>query len=430
MATVTAGSPADAAGIRPGDYLLAIDGEPVRDVIDYQFLAAESEIELLWRSGATEHRAVVEKDASEPLGLEFAAPTFDGIRRCNNTCRFCFVRSLPKGFRQSLYILDDDYRYSFLFGNFVTLTNLTDADWARLEEQVLSPLRVSVHATDPVLRARLLGNVNAPPILPQIDRLAAAGIQVHAQIVALPGLNDGSALDETLADLVTRHPAVQSIAIVPVGLIRDDLEIDGHPLRHHTAEEAAALIDRLAPLQRRLRRQVGRTLVYLGDEFYFRAERPLPGPAHYDDYPQFENGVGLARSLLDDWQRLRRRIDRQTPRVPAETWTVACAPLAARVLSPVAADLNQVPGLSVEVVPIPNLTFGAAVTVSGLLLGRDVIAELGGRPLGDRVILPRGMLGVTGERTLDDLTPVDLANALTRPIAWAGSAADLLELLR
>lgn len=424
------GSPADAAGIRPGDYLLAIAGQPVRDVIDYQFLAAEEEVDIVWRSGAGEQRAIVEKDASEPLGLEFAEPTFDGIRRCNNTCRFCFVRSLPKGFRPSLYILDDDYRYSFLFGNFVTLTNLTEADWARLEDQALSPLRVSVHATDPALRARLLGNANAPPILPQIDRLAAAGIQVHAQIVALPGLNDGSALDESLAELIARYPAVQSIAVVPVGLIRDDLAIDGHPLRHHTPEEAAALIGRLAPRQRRLRRETGRTIVYLGDEFYFRANRPLPGRAHYDDYPQFENGVGLARSLLDDWQRLRRRIERLAPRAPAESWTVACAPLAARVLSLVAEDLNQVPGLSVEVVPIPNRTFGAAVTVSGLLLGRDVIAELAGRPLGNRVILPRGMLGVTGERTLDDLTPADLTDALARPISWAGSAADLLQLLR
>lgn len=430
VSAVDPASPAGRAGLRAGDRLLAIDGAPVPDVIDYQFRAAEGRLTLTYERGGEVQERRIRKDPAEPLGLEFADPTFDGIRRCNNTCRFCFVRSLPKGFRSGLYILDDDYRYSFLFGNFVTLTNLGEADWQRLAEQHLSPLRVSVHATDPDLRRRLLGNPQAPDILEQIDRLAELGIQIHAQIVACPGLNDGPALDRSLADLTVRFPTVQSVAVVPVGLIRDDLAIGAVPLRHHSPAEAAELIDRVRPLQRQFRRTLGRTLVYLGDEFYFRADRPLPGRAYYDDYPQYENGVGLARALLDDWRRIwkRRQSRLKAPNTP-ERWTIVCAPLAARVLSHVVADLNQIDRLTVDLVAIENRTFGATVTVSGLLLARDVIAGLAGRPLGDRLILPRGMLGVTGTRTLDDLTPDEVQAAFACPVAWAGSPAELVDFL-
>ena len=423
-------SAADRAGLRPGDRLIAIDGRVLRDVLDYQFLAAEDRLTLTYERAGETRRVTVGKDPAEPLGLEFADPTFDGIRRCNNTCRFCFVRSLPKGFRRGLYILDDDYRYSFLFGNFVTLTNLTEADWDRLAEQRLSPLRVSVHATDLALRRRLLGNPRAPDILEQIDRLTELGIQIHAQIVVCPGLNDGTALDRSLADLTDRYPTVQSVAVVPVGLIRDDLAIGSVPLREPTADEAAVIIDRVRPLQRRFRRALGRTLVYLGDEFYFRAERPLPGHASYDDYPQYENGVGLARSLLDEWQRLRRgRLPRLSLQMRPQKWTIVCAPLAARVLSRVAADLNELPGLAVDLVPVENQTFGSTVTVSGLLLARDVVAGLAGRSLGDRLILPRSMLGVTGARTLDDLTRDQVQAEFACPITWASHPAELLDLL-
>ena len=200
--------------------------------------------------------------------------------------------------------------------------------------------------------------------------------------------------------------------------------------RQPTPAEAATIVDRVRPLQRRFRRALGRTLVYLGDEFYFRAERPLPGRASYDDYPQYENGVGLARSLLDEWRRLRRR--RLLPRSledRPQRWTIVCAPLAARVLSQVVADLNEVPGLRVDLVPIENQTFGSSVTVSGLLLARDVLAGLAGRTLGDRLILPRSMLGVTGTRTLDDLTPDQVQEQFPCPITWAGHPVELLDLL-
>ncbi|HIC94366.1 MAG TPA: DUF512 domain-containing protein, partial [Anaerolineae bacterium] len=220
IAAVRAGSVAEELGLRPGDELLSINGHPLRDIIDYRFYGAEEELELVIRRDGQRLVCLVERGYGEELGIEFVEPTFDGVRHCNNRCPFCFVDQLPRGMRRSLYIKDDDYRLSFLFGNFVTLTNLTEADWQRLAEQRLSPLYVSVHATDLALRRRLLGNPSAPDILQQIGRLGELGIQVHAQIVLIPGLNDGEPLARTVADLAALHPTVQSIAVIPVGLTK------------------------------------------------------------------------------------------------------------------------------------------------------------------------------------------------------------------
>ncbi len=328
-------SPCDRAGIQPGDVLLRINGRKLRDAIDYQFFSADEELlQLDVATGASpnvERSIVIRRDVDEVLGLSFTEPTFSPIRECNNHCPFCFIDQLPGSMRNSLYIRDDDYRYSFLFGNFVTLTNLNERDWERLAEQRLSPLYVSVHATEPALRRLLLGNDRAPDIRRQLERLFSIGIQVHTQIVTCPGMNDGAELERTLQDLTAYFPNVLSIGVVPVGLTRTPGEILAGPgascsrilpsaadlpLRTFRPEEAREVVRQTRRWQRRLRRDHGCSLVYASDEFYLLCDEPVPSAAWYDGYPQYENGIGMVRDLVDDWRRLRRRLRRLPLRTP------------------------------------------------------------------------------------------------------------------
>src|SRR5437588_2128019 len=272
VVAVEPGSPAARAGVQPGDRLLAINGFVPRDVVDVRLDASVEHVELdLQRDGAP-MLVTVDKEPDEDLGIEFERPAFDRMKICNNTCDFCFIRGLPRGLRPSLYLKDDDFRYSFLYGNFVTLTNLSDVEWRRLLFQRLSPLRVSVHATDTDLRRRLLGNPKAPPILDQLDELGAHGIRVHAQIVLMPGLNDGPALDQTISDLVARYPTVESAAVVPVGLTRHSRVKAIRPLE---PADAAAAIDTVERHQRTACLALGARFVYAGDELYLLAGRRL-----------------------------------------------------------------------------------------------------------------------------------------------------------
>ncbi|MGI8423356.1 MAG: DUF512 domain-containing protein, partial [Chloroflexota bacterium] len=312
---VTPGSVAEQVGLRPGDALVSIDGRPVGDVIDVHFYASADTVELVWQTPAGEH---VEEDGvdvgPDGLGLAFTQPTADGIRICNNRCVFCFVDQSPARLRRTLYIKDDDYRYSFLAANFVTLTNLSDADWQKIHDQHLSPLYVSVHATDLVARRRLLGNPTAPDILEQIDQLKSWGIKLHTQVVLTPGYNDGDLLQKTVDDLAARFPTVQSLAVVPVGLTqqrfdrqeglrrrlreqlaRPDLDpihraglerrtATAPELRLLTRDEAVALVHRSLPLQRRFEKDFGHTWLYLSDEVYLMAGAPVPGALKYDGF--------------------------------------------------------------------------------------------------------------------------------------------------
>lgn len=419
IAAVAPRSIAAEVGLCPGDVLLEVNGHAVRDVLDVQFYAAEEEIELVVRRGGQEIVYEAERRYGLPLGLDFERPTFDGIRRCSNRCEFCFVQQMPPGLRRSLYVKDDDYRYSVLYGSYVTLTNLTADDWARLAEQRLSPLYVSVHATEPELRRALLGRADIPDILPQIDRLAELGITVHAQIVLTPGANDGEHLSRTVTDLAARYPAVQSIGVVPVGLTRYHR---GHCGRYATAS-ARALIDLLEPVQRAYRRRHGRTLLYLADEWYLLADRPVPPDAAYDDYPQLENGIGLVRQFLDDYAEL----DLAGQPKRDGRYTLACGTLIAPLMRRIASDLGQRSGARLDVVPVPNHTFGQTVTVSGLLTGEDVVRALEGQEVGEILFLPEAMFAayVQGQqqgdapRTLDGQSPPDLANAVGRPVITA-----------
>ena len=405
-------------GLQAGDELLAVNDRVVRDVIDVQFHAAEPELELLVRRDGDLWLFEAERAWNQPLGIEFENPTFDtDIRLCNNQCLFCFVTQMApprhgvcagagNPFRRSLYVKDDDYRYSFLEGNYVTLTNLNPADWQRIEEQRLSPLYVSVHSTDVELRRRLLGNAAAPDVLQQLRQLAGWGIEVHTQLVVAPGLNDGESLVRSVADLAALWPAVQSISVVPVGLTR----FHHRHLRPNTAAEAVAVLAQVEKWQQQFLGEVGERLVYAADEWYLLADRPVPP---LNAYPQLEaleeNGVGLVSGFLDDWRRLRSRVklSRRQQRL-----TLVTAPLFARVLEPVAAEFGSLSGLEVTVKVVSNQVLGESITVAGLLMGQDLVGQVERIPADEWLLLPAVMFRGPGGVTLDGLSVEDVATAV------------------
>ncbi len=415
--------PARRAGLLPGDRLLAANGRLLRDVIDFRFYADGPAATLRFRRGDEERVVRLRRPAGADWGLEFREPLFDGVRRCCNRCLFCFVDQLPCGWRRSLYLRDDDFRLSFLYGNFVTLSNLRPQDWQRIGEQRLSPLYVSVHATDPELRRTLLGRARLPDIRQQLALLGELGIAVHTQVVLCPGINDGPQLERTLADLEALAGVVRSVALVPVGLTRFRAPLLSD-LRPYTAAEARALVAWAVPRQRAYRRRIGRAFLYLADEFYLLAGRPVPSACSYDGFPQIENGVGLVRELLDDWARTRRRMPAALPR-PRRVVLVSGA-LAAPLLQGLAAELSaRVPGLAVEVLPVPNTTFGPAVTVSGLLTGAALRAHLPAAAPADLVFLPQAAFDARG-RTLDGVTVGELERELGRPVVLAERMSQVL----
>ncbi|MCX7682649.1 MAG: DUF512 domain-containing protein [Anaerolineae bacterium] len=408
ISAVLPGSLAARLGLRPGDEVIAINGFLLRDVIDVRFYAAEEQLTLQVRRGAEELILSARRRYYEPLGLEFTSPTFDtGIRRCNNRCAFCFVSQMPRGLRRSLYIRDDDYRHSFLFGNYITLTNLTEEDWARIEEQHLSPLYISVHATDPDLRRRLLGNPQAPDIMAQLQRLAEMGIEVHTQLVLVPGLNDGPHLERSISDLAGLYPAVRSVSIVPVGLT----QYHRGGCRPYTVEEMRQVWALTVSWQKHLRRRLGVSFAYLADEWYLRLGERVPPPGAYDGQELQENGVGLVRALLDNW--------RQTAAVLATLGTPqiwVTGDLAAPLLAGLAEEFAHQTGITVEVVPVPNRFFGTTVNVAGLLTGQDVIAHLRGRPAPETLVLPAAMFRGPQGQSLDEMRPEEIARALGWPV--------------
>lgn len=396
ISAVASGSLAERIGLQSEDELLSIDGHPLRDVIDVRFYACEPRLTLRVRRNGDAFEIDAERRHDEPLGLTFAEPTFDGVRRCNNRCEFCFVAQMPPGLRPSLYVKDDDYRYSFLFGSYITLTNLTEADWKRIGGQHISPLYVSVHATEADLRRRFLRNPNAPDVMTQLRRLAEMGIEVHTQIVIRPGVNDGPHLDRSIGDLAELYPAVRSVSVVPVGLTR----YHRGDCRVLKLQEMRTVFERVTRWQSRLRERLGVKVVYLSDEWYLRLDEDIPPLEAYDGLDLTENGVGLVRRFLDRASCLTLHASR----------TLVTGTLFAPVLRSIVA------GSPAEVFSVVNHFFGETVTVAGLLTAQDVIAQLRERDLGGMVMLPPAMFGGPEGQSLDGMWPSDVEAALGRRV--------------
>jgi len=393
--------------LRPGDRILAVNGREPVDFLDYH-LACEQGLRRLevQRCDGEQWDIELELAAGDEAGIEVEQPQ---PVQCGNRCLFCFVHQLPRGMRRSLYIKDEDYRYSYLYGAYVTLSNLTEADFARIVSRRLSPLYVSVHATDPAVRNRLLGR-DAPPIMEQLQRLVAQGIQLHTQIVACPGINDGDILQRSIAELAALHPGVLSLAVVSVGLTGHRRHLP--PLRTFTAAEAEATVALVEHWQRRLRRRLGTRFVWPVDEFYLRAGRPLPALARYEELPQLENGVGL----LSLFRREAREVLAEAGPLGRFTVSAITGTAAAGELSRFARRLRQRTGVTLQIYPVTNRFFGGATSVTGLVTGRDLIDQLRGAELGRALLIPDVTLRQGETVFLDDVSLADVEQALQLPV--------------
>ena len=413
IASVDRRSSAERSGVRPGEKLIAINGHPVVDVLDYRFFGYDRNPELELEEPGGERRVVrVRKPEGEDLGLNFDTYLMDKARSCANNCIFCFVDQMPPGMRKSLYFKDDDARLSFLMGNYITLTNLSQRELQRIIDLRISPINVSVHTTDPELRARMLCHKRAGDSIAVMRRFAQAGITMNCQIVACPGINDGPALERTLGDLAEMAPAVSSVAIVPVGLTkyREGL----YHLEPYTAEQAGAVIDLVEAFGRRQMEKSGSTFAWCSDEFYLLAGRDLPEKSYYENMNQLENGVGMLRLLTSQAELALEDVPGDlAPRSCTIATGAAAAPFVREILEKAMAAC---PALRGEVRPIRNDFFGETITVSGLVTGRDLIAQLKETNLGQRLLIPSNMLRSGEQVFLDDVTVDQVEKELAIPV--------------
>jgi putative radical SAM enzyme (TIGR03279 family) len=419
-------SPAARAGVLPGDELVAMNGQVPRDVIQYRLLADEADLELVVSRGGLEQTIEVVKDEGQLLGLEVSSALFDQVRTCDNHCEFCFIYQLPPGMRKSLYLKDDDYRLSFLYGNFTTLTRFTESDLERVVTEGLSPLFVSIHATDPEVRTRMLRNRRGATSLRWLRALLDHGVEVHGQVVVCPGLNDGSVLDDTLAGVLDEYPELATMCAVPLGVSRYSTE---PAMRPHTDDEARAVVEIVERWQQTFLDVLGRRLVFAADEYYLQAGRPLPPAEAYEGFPQHENGVGIARTFeaeflgaTDVAGGVRPGFFAWVDGAPAEGYRAPRAPgsvtlrprreapvgvltgsYGAAVLDPLVRSLGRD---DVRVIPVANEFFGGNIGVAGLLVGADLQRVLAAEPEGHRYLLPDVCL--SNGTFLDGTTPADL----------------------
>ena len=403
------GSIGEELKLQPGDTLLAINGKTVEDVLDYRLFCQEEYLELLIRSReGEEYICEVEKDAEEDLGLRFENGLMDDYHSCSNQCIFCFIDQMPPGMRKTLYFKDDDSRLSFLQGNYLTLTNLSDADIDRIIRYRLSPINISVHTTDPSLRCRMLNNRFAGSSLSALDKFARAHTEMNGQIVLCPGYNDGAVLEKTIADLSAYLPWMRSVSVVPVGLT--DYRQGLTPLTPVTAEKACETIDIVEKWQKKLYAVSGLHFVHASDEFYITAGRPFPEAERYDDYLQLENGVGMVSLIRDEF---REALADGTECGGAGEVSIATGLLMAPFMEEMA-DMVQrkYPQRRIRVYPIRNRFFGEMITVAGLITGQDLSQQLSGQELGSALLLSEDMFRSGETVFLDDVTAAGLQEAL------------------
>jgi putative radical SAM enzyme (TIGR03279 family) len=417
-------SPAARAGVLVGDRLVRVNGVVPRDLIDYNFAwAEEEELTLEIQPPEGPHRYVeLQKSLDEDPGLAFETALFDGLIQCNNGCGFCFIDQQPEGLRPTLYLKDDDYRLSFLYGSYLTLTNLPPVEWERIRQLRLAPLYVSVHATDPELRARLLKNPRGGQILAQLRWFQSHRLQIQAQVVLCPGLNDGDQLSKTLTDLASFYPTVSSVAVVPVGLTRHRSLIEDE-MQPVTVVKAREIITQVTQHQKIFRKTLGTTFSWLSDEWYLLTGQPLPSHRHYEDYLQLGNGVGSLRLFLQQFTRAQKQLPAALTKPIHLHWVVGQA--VAEVFAPVAQRFNEVAGLQLDLLPLKSTFWGERITVTGLLTGSDLLAGLKDFPLADGVLLPALMLREEQE-FLDSITLTQVQAAIGVPLYIVPSQAQAL----
>ncbi len=425
---VSENSAAWEAGIRAGDRLLLVNGEKIEDIFDYQYETADTETELTVRhKNGRVSSYLLEKAEDEDPGLIFEDGIMDDYRRCRNKCIFCFIDQMPEGMRDTLYFKDDDSRLSFLQGNYVTLTNMSDHDIERVIRYNLEPINISFQSTNPSLRNKMMGNRFAGEALKKADRLFEAGVRMNGQIVLCKGVNDGAELDRSISDLVKYIPCLESVSVVPVGISRYREGL--YPLEPFDKRDAELVIDQIEDWQDRIFKEHGTHFVHASDEWYLNAGRPLPEEDRYDGYLQLENGVGMVRLLCDEVEEELKgvNVDKRS-----DSFSIATGEL----ISPVIRELTErvrsyYPSVDVRVYPIRNDFFGDQITVSGLLTGRDIAAQLKGKDLGSRLYLPENLLRQGTEVLLDDMTVSGLSDALQVPIGIVKSdGASFLSMYR
>ena len=408
VCSVDAHSPASRAGIKVGEQLVQVNGHPVLDVLDYKFYTYDPKLSLVLRSPEGKERTVkVRKREGEDLGLNFETYLMDKARCCANRCIFCFVDQLPGGMRDTLYFKDDDARLSFLMGNYITMTNLSPRELDRIVELRVAPINISVHATDPDLRVMMLGHRNAGQIMNIMERFAKAHITMNCQIVSCPGINDGAQLRKSMEDLESLYPYVKSVSIVPVGLTchREGL----HPLEPYDKPKAEAVLDLVEEFAQKCLDKHGSRIFWCSDEFYLRAERAIPEDEYFEDYTQLENGVGMLRLLRTEFDSALRLAD---PVESVRPFSTACGVDAAAWIREIVDSAAEKCHTKGNVYPIVNHFLGETITVSGLVTGGDLIAQLKGRDLGERLLIPINMLRHGEDVFLDDITLSDVEREL------------------
>lgn len=415
--SVESRSPAAKAGLLPGDTLLSINEHPISDVLDYRFYMTSRTLNLSLLRAGKPYECHVKKQEYDDLGLEFETYLMDKQMSCKNKCVFCFIDQMPPGMRDSLYFKDDDSRLSFLFGNYITMTNVTEQDIERMIHMRISPVNISVHTTDPALRVRMMKNPAAASSLAYLRRLTDAGIRVNTQLVLVPGWNDGDALERTLTDLGALGENLQSISCVPVGMTkyRQGLE----QLTPFDAEGARQTIEIIHRFAQRMLAERGARVAYPSDEFFLLAGEQTPACDYYGDFDQLENGVGLVSMVRDDFLSALREDDRNSSNGEITIVTgVAAAPLMQSLAEQV---MEKHPKRKIRVYPIVNTFFGERITVAGLVTGGDIVRQLAGKPLGEQVFFPSVMLRREGDCFLDDMTTEALEEALGVPVTPANN---------